>query len=66
MNEVLVCNVAPSDSTDAAPNVEVLRELIFPFVSLGAAVSLESMTLPELNSMGDAGNTAGRMYCTHP
>lgn len=66
VNEVVVCNVAPSDSTDAAANVEVFRDLISPFVSLGAAVSLESMTLPELNSMGDAGNAAGRMYCTLP
>jgi hypothetical protein len=61
-NYVVVCNVAPYDGADATANLEALRELISPFVSLGASVSLESMTLPELNSMSDIGNAAGRMY----
>jgi hypothetical protein len=61
-NQVIVCDVAPCDGADATANLEALRELISPFVSLGAAVSLESMTLPALNSMSDIGNAAGRMY----
>ena len=62
MNQTIICNVAACDGAGAASSVETLRELISPCVSISTNVFIESMTLPELNSMGDIGNAAGRMY----
>lgn len=62
VDSVIICDVAPPVSEDTAANAEAFRELISPFLALDPTVVIQSMTLPELNSMGDVGNAAGRMY----
>jgi hypothetical protein len=64
-NHVVLCDVAPSHSTANSPpaNLDAFREMISPFFALEPVDSIiRSMTLPELNSMSDEGNSAGSMY----
>jgi hypothetical protein len=61
-NVVVMCDVSVPVSEDSTANTEAFRELISPFLPLDPTVLIKSMTLPELNSMGDVGNVAGRMY----
>jgi hypothetical protein len=62
VDSVIICDVAPPVSEDPAANAEAFREMFSPFLALDPTVLMQSMPLPELNSMGDVGNAAGRMY----
>ena len=61
-NHVIICDVTPLDPADGPVNLDAFRQLIAPFFALDPIVSIECMTLPELNSMSDEGNSAGRLY----